>query len=122
MGKLDSDGILTVRISGTLSYAEFKKARQQVAARLEQQKGVLILILAEDFNGWGKEGDWGDLSFDVSFHLKNDPRIGRMAVVCEDRWRDKLTLFTGQGFRSFPIQFFSPNEVESARTWLNEES
>ena len=122
MGKLDSDEIYTVRISGTLSYAEFKKAQQQVAARLEQQTGSRILILAEGFDGWEKEGDWGDLSFDLSFHLENDPRIGRMAVVCEDRWRDKLTLFTGQGFRSFPIQFFSPNEAQSARTWLNEES
>jgi hypothetical protein len=118
MEELDSDGIFTVRISGRLSYANYKKAQQQVAARLEQQTGSRILILAEDFDGWEKEGDWGDLSF----HFENDSRIGRMAVVCEDRWRDELTLFTGQGFRSFPIQFFSPDEEQLARTWLNEES
>ena len=118
MGKLGSDEIYTVRISGTLSYAEYKEAQQQVAARLEQQNGSPILVLAEGFDGWEKEGDWGDLSF----QLENDSRIGRMAVVCEDRWRDQLTLFTGQGFRSFPIRFFLLNEVQSARTWLNEES
>ena len=118
MEELDSDRILTVRISGRLSYAKYKEAQQQVALRLEQQNGSPILILAEDFDGWEKEGDWGELSF----QLANDSRIGRMAVVCEDRWRDKLTLFTGQGFRSFPIQFFSPDEEQSARAWLNEES
>jgi hypothetical protein len=90
MEELDSDGILTVRISGRLSYAKYKETQQQVAARLEQQKGVPILILAEGFNGWEKEGDWGELSF----QLENDARIGRMAVVCEDRWRDELALFT----------------------------
>jgi stage II sporulation SpoAA-like protein len=113
-----SDGIFTVRISGKLNFAEYKETQQQVATRLEEQNGSSILILAEGFDGWESEGDWGDLSFQI----ENDSKMGRMAVVCEDRWLDNLMVFTGQGIRSFPIRFFSPNEVQSARTWLNEES
>lgn len=113
-----SNGLIVLRVSGKLSYPEYTEAQQTVAKLLEDRTDARILIRAQDFAGWEDEGDWGDLWF----QQKSDPKIGRMAVVCEDRWTDKLTLFTGQGYRPFPVKFFSPEEEEDAQTWVRQNS
>ena len=109
-----SDGLVIISISGKLSYSELAEGQEVAAKFLEHDSAVPILVLAGDFAGWEEEGDWGDLSFQEAF----DSKIGRMAVVCENGWRDKLSLFTGQGLRQFPIQFYAAPEEEAARDWL----
>jgi hypothetical protein len=41
-----------------------------------------------------------------------------MAIVGEERWRDLTLLFTSQGLRPFPIEFFTPERLAEARVWL----
>ena len=107
-------GILTVRINGKLTYPELCAAQKSVAEILQRQSRMRILVLAEGFQGWERESDWGD----ISFQLENDPFIEKMAVVGEREWEDLVTLFAGKVFREFPIEYFQPADLTMARAWL----
>ena len=52
-------------------------------------------VLAEEFSGWGKEGDWGDLTFMHEYDLY----IGKIAIVGDEKWKDQILMFLGAGRR-----------------------
>ena len=83
---------------------------------IDRSKKVKILALLEEFSGWGKEGDGGDLTF----MYENDPYIEKIAVVAEDKWKDQILMFLGAGRRQAEVKFFFEDEEQNARDWLNE--
>ena len=109
-----ADGVLTVRITGKLTYPELCAAQKSAAEILQRQRKMRILVLAEGFQGWERESDWSD----ISFQLENDPLIEKMAIVGEREWADLVSLFVGQVFREFPIEYFQPADLTKARAWL----
>jgi len=72
------------------------------------------LVLGEEFGGWDKLGNWGDVTFSAQF----DQQILKMAIVSEEQWKDLVLLFTAKGLRSFPIEFIAPADIGKAREWL----
>jgi len=50
--------------------------------------------------------------------MENDPFIRKMAIVGEKKWEELAMLFTGQGMRKFPIEYFPPADLDRAKTWL----
>ena len=55
--------ILTIKVTGRLERAELAEAQRLATAAIRKHGPVRILVLSEDFRGWAKGGDWGDLSF-----------------------------------------------------------
>jgi hypothetical protein len=109
------DGILTLVIGGRLTQEELAAAQAEAARSVTGTTGkTRFLVLAENFAGWGKDGHWSDFSF----QQQHDEDIERMAIVGEERWRDLTLLFTSQGLRPFPIEFFTPGRLAEARAWL----
>jgi hypothetical protein len=43
-----------------------------------------------------------------------------MALVGDRQWEELASLFTGKGFREFPIEYFEPGEIDKAQAWLNQ--
>jgi hypothetical protein len=76
-----------------------------------------VLILTEQFSGWGKEGDWGDLTFMNEY----DPYIEKIAVVSQAKWKDHLLMFLGAGMRKAAVSFFLEGAEQEARDWLQGE-
>ncbi len=109
-----ADGILTVRITGKLTHPELRAAQKSAATILKQQGRMSILVLGENFEGWERGGDWGDLSF----QLDHDASIEKMAIVGERKWEDLSLIFAGKEFRKFPIEYFQPGDLTKARAWL----
>lgn len=110
------NGIVTNRISGILTQAELGAVQKELLGIIGREGGVRLLILCEDFQGWDKASDWED----VSFQSLSDPYINKMALVGDKKWKDLALMFTGKGFREFPIEYFEPHDVETARAWLTE--
>lgn len=110
------NGIVTGRIKGVLTYAELTAIQNEIFGIIGKEGGIRLLILCEGFLGWDKAGDWED----VSFQTKTDPYINKMALVGDKKWKDLALLFTGQGFREFPIEYFEPDDVDKASNWLME--
>jgi hypothetical protein len=113
----EPSGVVTVRVSGLLNSAEWTSAQQEVSSSLQKGQAVSLLVIADKFLGW-EQGDWDDMSF----QLKHDHQIQRVAVVAENKWEDEMVLFAGKGFRKFQIEFFAPSELAKAREWLSQSS
>jgi len=111
----NTEGVLTIRISGKLRHSELATAQKNAAEMLKKKGGSRVLVLAEKFEGWEKAGDWGDLSGQQQL----DAQIDRMAIVGEKRWEDVALLFTGKGIRHIEIEYFSPTDLIKARSWLS---
>lgn len=108
------DDLITVRISGLLTHSELTGLQTQIVRELQHSGMVRVLILTENFTGWEKGGNWGD----ISFQADHDADIEKMAIVGEAKWEELASIFTGRGLRPFPIEYFLPDEIEKARAWI----
>jgi hypothetical protein len=108
-----SPGLLTVRLNGRIGQAQWEEMLAEVAKLLPEASSSSILVLAEDFQGWGA-GEWDDASFRHDY----DRRIDRMAIVADKEWEDQALMFAGKGLRRIEIEFFTPGEIARARRWL----
>lgn len=111
------NGLVTVRITGKLTCSDMNGIKKVAREKLHPGDRVRVLVLAEDFEGWEKGGNWGDVSFQAQF----DGNIEKMAIVGEQQWEETMLLFTAKGLRRFPIEYFLPQDMRSARQWLAEE-
>ena len=112
---LDSTGnILRVKIMG-----EFKKTEsdylQSIAESIIKQRGkIKILIILEDFQGWERGADWGD----ITFAIEHDDDIEKMAIVGDEEWKDLVFAFLAQPLRKAQIEYFDSTRIEEATAWL----
>jgi hypothetical protein len=111
------NGVLTIKITGKLTKPELESVQKDAAEILTTQGKMSVLVIAQDFEGWEKTGDWGDLSGQDSF----DPNVKKMAIVGEKKWEDLALLFAAKGLRKFPIEYFPPSDLARARAWLSAE-
>ncbi len=112
-----TDGILSARISGKLTHAELVALQKAASDRIIKLEGkVRLLVMVENFQGWERGGDWGDLTF----QLEHDADIERMAIVGDRKWRDLALLFAAKGLRKFPIEYYESHELPKAQAWLAE--
>ncbi len=97
-----------------MSWREYAEA-QKVAIEAMQQSGkIRLLVLAETFKGWSDSPSW----FDVSFQSERDQQIEKIAIIGEERLREKIEMFVGKGFRPVDIHFFPPSQEAEARAWV----
>jgi len=113
-----ANGILTIKLGGKLSHADLVKVQKTGADLIQAQGTIRILVLMEGFQGWEREGDWGDLSFMYDY----DPFMKRMAMVGDEQWRDLALIFAGKGFRQCLVEYFRTEERAKAEAWLHEAS
>jgi hypothetical protein len=111
----DPSGIYVIRLSGIFTNQERKEMENAGRAAIDQSEKIRVLILAEGFSGWGREGNWGDLTF----MLEYDPYIEKIAVVADEQWRDKMLMFLGAGYRKAAVKFFPRVQEDKARAWLH---
>lgn len=112
--KKESDNLFLISIKGILTFNDQKKFENWARAEIDRSGKIRVLVLATQFSGWGKEGDWGDLTFMYEY----DPYIEKIAVVVDEKWRDEILMFLGAGRRQASVESFSPNEEKDARNWL----
>jgi hypothetical protein len=109
-----SGSVLTLKVSGKLTQAELAAVQKSAGDIIREQGKVRILVLTEKFQGWERAGDWSDFSFQE----EHDANIERMAIVGERKWEDLALIFTANGLRRFPIEYFEPAQLAAARGWL----
>ena len=108
-----SDHFIQVRISGKMQVSDQRALQHLVETMPDDGEKIRVLATLEDFQGWEKSEAWGD---DLEFLFEHGDRVGRMALVGEDRWKDDALLFAGKGFRETAIEYF-PSRKE-AEDWV----
>ena len=114
----ESENCFVICIKGILTLNDLKEAEKRGREEIDRSQKVKVLVVAEQFSGWGKDGEWGDLTFMHEY----DPCIEKIAVVANEKWRDQLLMFLGAGRRQAEVKFFFEDEAEDARDWLQNEN
>jgi len=112
----EPENLVVVHIEGIFTFEDLKEVQNQGRYEISRGGQVRLLILAEQFSGWGKEGDWGDLTFMYEY----DPLIERIAVVTSENWKGELLMFLGADRRQAVVRSFASEEV--AKNWLRSEN
>jgi hypothetical protein len=75
----ESDKLLVIRITGLLKKSELDGVQATVAKQLstESANRINILIIVENFQGWERNADWGD----ISFYAEHGDKMGKIAIV-----------------------------------------
>ena len=81
---------------------------------IEQGAKPSLMLTLDNFQGWEKGVDWGD----VGFMLSEGKNIRRMAIVGDTRWEDEVLVFVGKGMRATEIEFFPAAAAREAETWI----
>jgi len=111
------DGIVHARISGEMTPVDQKALEGLARELLAAGEKLSLLVTLEDFKGWKKDPAWAADDLDFQFHHGND--IARIAIVGEREWRDQAFLYVGKGFRGTEIEFFPPESLDAAKTWIS---
>lgn len=110
----ESKNLFVVQIKGTFTFEDLKEIQNKARVEIDRSQRIKLLVLAEQFSGWGKEGDWGDLTFMYEY----DPYIEKIAVVTESKWKDEMLMFVGASRRQASVEIFLEGKEEDARVWL----
>ena len=102
------------RVSGILKKAELDSAHAQARQEIVAGGKINVLLVLEDFQGWEKGADWGDMTFISDY----GDEIEKIAIVGDPRWKTDALMFAGAGFRRTEVKFFVPGESARARAWL----
>ncbi len=114
----ESDDLFVISVQGIFTFNDLKEVEEKACEQIDRNKKTKLLVLAEEFTGWGKEGDWGDLTFMYEY----DPYIEKIAVVAEKNRKDEMLMYVGAGRRKAEVKFFLYDEAEDTRDWLGSES
>ena len=110
----ESENLFVVHVKGIFTIEDLQEVQSKGRDEIDRSGKVKLLILAKQFSGWGKEGDWGDLTF----MYEHDPYIEKIAVVAEGKWKGEILMFVGAGRRQAAVEFFLEDGEEDARDWL----
>ncbi|HVO23785.1 MAG TPA: STAS/SEC14 domain-containing protein [Candidatus Margulisiibacteriota bacterium] len=108
----ESQNLVVVRISGILQADEVAEAQNTALEIVRERGNVSALIVLEQFEGWERSSNWGDLTL----LTKLDRHTEKIAMVGEERWRDDMLMFEAAGLRKSEIRYF--NDEAAARAWL----
>lgn len=112
--RVEGHGLLLVRINRILRRAEFDEMQRAAAKIIGEVGKVAALILLDEFQGWQRGDEWGD----VSFLVEHGGDIVKIAIVGQERWRDEALMFAAADLRQGRVRYF--NDADSARAWLEE--
>ena len=110
----ESPRVIEVQLAGRLTSQQWHATLNDVAKLLRPEERASILLAAQGFEGW-EPGNWDDLSF----QRDHDQHVARIAIVADEKWKDQVLMFAGQGLRKVDIRFFTPPETAQARQWVS---
>ncbi len=110
----EEGNLSVVRVTGLLRKSEMDAALSTEARKWGPATRIKVLVMVEHFEGFERGADWGD----ISFLVKHDHQIDKIAIVADPKWEVETSTFAGAGFRRGEVRFFPLNQLAQARAWL----
>lgn len=103
-----------LRITGLLRKSQWDAVLATEARQWGPTTHVKVLVMMEDFKGWERGVDWGDITF---FDTYGD-QIDKIAIVADAKWEVEIVAFAGAGFPACSNQILPLSQLTLARSWL----
>ena len=113
--RIDGD-VVYVGVSGVMTLADQAFLQNTGRGVIAGSRKARLHVTLEDFKGWEKGVDWGD----VDFPMAHGDDIDRIVLIGEERWKDQVFAFVGKGLRATEIEFFPPSSAKEAESWVRE--
>lgn len=111
----EAGNLYVLRIGGVIDKATVDRIQAIGAASFASGATQLkVLIVLNEFRGWKRGDDWGDLNFFAQY----EQNIAKIAVVGEPRWETEMLIFLAAGRRTGQVRYFSLEGSQKARAWL----
>ncbi len=110
----ESAALSVVRASGLLQKSELEAVQADLLKAIPATGAIKLLFILENFTGWRRGDDWGD----VSFYFQHGDKLAQIAIVGDPQWEGEALMFAGAGLRRAPVKFFPTGREEQARAWL----
>ena len=111
----EADGVYSLWIGGVLNKATLDNIQAMARRDIEAgARNLKVLLFLDDFRGWKRGDDWGDLDF----FSRYEEHISKIAVVGEERWKEETLLFLGAGRRHGEVRYFQKHFEGQAKAWL----
>jgi hypothetical protein len=112
----EDDRVYRLDITGALHKADLDRVQRMLLDDIGRDSDVAVklLVVLDDFNGWEPDASWNDLTF----YVRHGDRLGRIAIVGDERWRDHALMFAAADLRKGPVEFFASEKLPQAREWL----
>ncbi len=111
---INKDNLIEINLTSQLVYKEYRELLAEIESIAKKAGEVRLLVILKDFAGWEENKGWED----SSIADRTDPYMKKMAIVGDEKWRDMVELFTLKGMRSVAIEYFSSDNEQTAREWL----
>jgi len=110
----ETGNVRVMRITGLFRKSEWDSVLATEAEQWGPETSVKVLVILEDFTGWERGVDWGDMDFFV----EHDHQIEKIAIVADPKWELQTLMFAGAGVRTGQVKFFPTTQLAQARVWL----
>lgn len=105
-----ADSLVIVKLTGQLNNIDLERMQAAALEAIKQWGTIRVLVLLENFTGWERGSDWGDVSF-----IEGPGRaIEKLALVGDEKWKDLAYAFTAKGYRATSVEYFTPSERDRA--------
>ena len=105
--------ILEVHITGKLTVEDYAEFIPDSEDMIDRYGKIRILVVLNDFRGWGARALWDDLKWDA----RHASDIERIAVVGEKKWHQWMTGFC-KPFTSAEVRYYDQDKLPAARLWM----
>lgn len=113
--RTDGSGLVEASVRGVMSVAD-QRALEDMARRIvDGGQAARLLVTLDGFEGWAKDAAWGE---DLEFQFDYGARIAKVAIVGDPTWKEQALLYVGKGFRETCIEYFAPDELSLATSWI----
>ena len=109
----ERENVFRMEVRGTLRKGELETVAPWAASEIERLGTVRLLWILEEFEGWDPKDH-----YNLSFYMKHGDAVDRIAIVCEERWRDLAMMFVAAGLRKGLVMHFPEGALDEARAWL----
>jgi len=83
--KLEDGGFVKVRVTGTLTAADYHQFAPQLDAWVQEHGKLRLLVEMHDFHGWDGGGLWQDIKIDAR-HFNHFERIAMVGERKRQKW------------------------------------
>ena len=109
------DKVMEISLHGELGTDDYARFVPETERMIQEYGKMRLLVRLLDFDGW----DPGALWQDIKWNVKHFNHIERLGVVGEETWQKWMTGFCN-AFTTAEVRYFTPDQFEAARAWMNE--
>lgn len=134
VNEVSFENVLQFELHGVLSWEDYDRLTPEIERIVAEYGKIRVLVIMHDFHGWDRGALWEAIKWNSKHfrHLERLAVVGEKSVEVRNmsgafdlrydkkvRWQRWLTNLY-RPFTDAEVRYFTPDEIDEARRWINE--